>query len=84
MHDDAVRRVVDVARKTDEIRTFLPSPNAGTNALDEEKSRACALVCITAAYCPRLCATQKNFAQLALHEGVEWPKSIKKERIGGK
>jgi hypothetical protein len=60
------------------------SPTARANALDEEKSRACALVCITAAPCARLCAEQKNFAQLALRKGIKRPESIKKERISGK
>jgi hypothetical protein len=70
--------MVDFARKCDEISILLPSPNARANAVDEEKSRACTLVCITAVPCDCLCAEQKNFAQLALREGVKRPKSIKK------
>jgi len=74
-------RKVGIARKRDEIRTFMLSPNARANAAGEQKSRACALVCITSTPRARLCAEQKNFAQLALRKGIKRPESIKKERI---
>ena len=51
---------------------------------DMDKSRARALVYITAASCARLCAEQKILHSLPRARGVERPESIKKERISDK